>query len=224
MSYRTIETADAVTLEPSAPANGAVILLHGLGADGHDFAPMVPELRLPDSQALRFVFPHAAVRAVTINNGYKMRAWYDIFGASLTAQEDERGIRESERLVHQFIEQQIASGLSSNRIVIAGFSQGGAIALHTALRYPQQLAGVIALSTYLPLRDTLTRERASANQATSILICHGTQDPIVPLALGEMTRDSLAGLGYAVTWKSYPMPHSVCAEEVTDIARWLSAL
>jgi phospholipase/carboxylesterase len=224
MSYRTIETADAVTLEPISPAKGAVILLHGLGADGHDFAPLVPELHLPDSLGVRFVFPHAAVRPVTLNNGYQMRAWYDILGLSLTAQEDERGIRESEKLVHHFIEQQLASGLLSNRIVIAGFSQGGAIALHTALRYPQRLAGVIALSTYLPLRDALTDERTSANQATPIFMCHGTQDPIVPLAMGEMARDSLLGLGYAVTWKSYAMPHSVCPEEVIDIARWVAEL
>jgi phospholipase/carboxylesterase len=223
LPYRTLETTDAVVLEPSVKADAAVIWLHGLGADGNDFVPIVPELRLPESVCARFVFPHAAVRPVTINNGYKMRAWYDIVGASLSSREDELGIRDSERVVREYIQRELDQDIAANRIVIAGFSQGGAIALQTALRFSERLAGVMALSTYLPLRGSLLTEAASVNRDLPILMCHGTRDGIVPMNLGESSRDALAELGYQVEWKTYPMEHSVCMEEVGDIARWLTS-
>jgi phospholipase/carboxylesterase len=222
VSHRTIETADAVTLEPSRQPDASVVWLHGLGADGHDFVPIVPELRLSAASRIRFVFPHAVPRPVTINGGYVMRAWYDIFGASLDGREDESGIRESERLVRAYIQDQLDGGIDARRIVVAGFSQGGAVALQTALRYPQRLAGVIALSTYLPLRDSLRKEASPANSDLPILMCHGSHDPIVPMSLGEMSRDLLTRSNYAVTWKTYPMEHSVCPQEIEDIAGWLT--
>jgi phospholipase/carboxylesterase len=222
LTYQTLETPDAVTLEPSVKADASVIWLHGLGADGHDFVPVVPELRLPETVRARFVFPHAPVRPVTINNGYKMRAWYDIVGASLANREDEAGISDSENRVRTYIQRELEAGIDSKRIVVAGFSQGGAIALQTALRYPQQLGGVMALSTYLPLRDSLRVEAAAANRTIPILMCHGTHDAIVPIALGESSRTLLNELGYSVAWKTYPMEHSVCLEEINDIAAWLT--
>lgn len=221
MIYKTIETAEEVVLQPSVTADAAVIWLHGLGADGHDFVPIVPELRLSDRVRTRFIFPHAPLRPVTINNGYTMRAWYDIVGASLSSREDEIGIRESENRVHTYIQRELDSGIAAKRIVVAGFSQGGAIALQTALRYPQQLAGAMALSTYLPLRNSIREESAAANRHLPILMCHGTRDGIVPMNLGESSRDLLIELGYAVKWHSYPMEHSVCPHEIGDIAAWL---
>jgi phospholipase/carboxylesterase len=176
---------------------------------------------LPESLRARFIFPHAAPRPVTINNGYTMRAWYDIVGASLSAGEDEAGIRESENVVRGYIQRQLDIGVAAKRIVIAGFSQGGAIALQTALRYPQRLAGAMALSTYLPLRGLLRTEAAAANRDLPILMCHGTRDGIVPPSLGETSRQLLVESGYAVEWKTYPMEHSVCGEEIVDIAAWL---
>lgn len=224
MPYTTAESADSVILSPASPPNGAVIWLHGLGADGFDFVPIVNELRLPQSLALRFIFPHAQPRPVTINNGYVMRAWYDIKGLGPAMRvEDEDGIRESERVVRQLIESEIAAGIGADRIVIAGFSQGGAIALQAALRYPQRLAGIMALSTYLPLRDKLATEASPANRDVPILICHGLRDPVVPAEMGHAARDLLQGMGYPVEWQSYPMEHQVCMEEVGDISNWLQA-
>ena len=223
MNYRQQETSEAVILNPSAPAVGAVIWLHGLGADGNDFVPIAGELDLPESAPLRFVFPHAAVRPVTINNGYRMRAWYDIKGIALSAAEDETGIRESEQVVRDYIQRELDAGLAAKRIVIAGFSQGGAIALQAGLRYPQRLGGIMALSTYLPLRDTLASERSSANSDVAILMCHGTRDAVVPLQLGAMSRDRLLHHGYAVEWHEYPMEHQVSVQEIEDIAGWLRA-
>ena len=223
MNYRTQETPDAVILSPPVPAVGTVIWLHGLGADGNDFVPIVAELNLSQSTPLRFVFPHAAVRPVTINNGYRMRAWYDIKAMALSAAEDAVGIRESERVVGDYIQREIDAGLAANAILIAGFSQGGAIALQTGLRYPQRLGGILALSTYLPLRDTLATERSQANHDVPVLMCHGTRDAIVPLQLGAMSRDQLLGHGYAVQWREYPMEHQVCMQEIEDIADWLRA-
>jgi phospholipase/carboxylesterase len=214
MTHTLHESAEAVVLTPPGSPTGAVIWLHGLGADGFDFAPIVNEMRLPDTCALRFVFPHAKMRPVTINNGFVMRAWYDITGFGPDRAEDAAGIRESAESVRQLIEREVAGGVTERRIVIAGFSQGGAIALQAALRHSQALAGVLALSTYLPLRETLAREASQANRNTPILMCHGVRDPIVPAALGEASRDFL---------RTYPMEHQVCMEEVVDIADWLKS-
>jgi phospholipase/carboxylesterase len=199
-----------------------VIWLHGLGADGHDFEPIVPELGL--ELPVRFVFPHAPVRPVTINGGMAMRAWYDIMGFDRNAKEDAAGIRASAAAVTELIDHEIGRGIPAERIALAGFSQGGAIALHTALREPRALAGVLALSTYLPLANTLASERSAANAEIPIFMAHGTQDSVLPLALGESSRRALETLGYAVDWHAYPMPHSVCLEEIGAIGAWLAAL
>lgn len=223
MAYTSQESADAVVLNPQTAATATVIWLHGLGADGFDFVPIVSELHLPASLAVRFIFPHATPRPVTINNGFVMRAWYDIKGFGPGRAEDDAGIRESDGVVRKYIEQQIAQGIAADKIVIAGFSQGGAIALQTGLRYPQRLAGIMALSTYLPLRASLAQEASAANRVIPILMCHGTHDGVVPPAMGENARDVLQGLGYRVDWRSYPMAHQVCLEEVMDISSWLQA-
>jgi phospholipase/carboxylesterase len=221
MPYQTNESAESVVLEPGSPADAAVIWLHGLGADGHDFVPIVEELRLPPTMAVRFIFPHARPRPVTINNGFVMRAWYDITGLGPDRKEDDAGIRESAAVVRGYIEQENAKGVASERIVIAGFSQGGAIALQAALRHPQRLAGVMALSTYLPLRDTVAAEATLANRDVPILMCHGLRDQMVPATLGKASRDLLQSLGYSIEWQAYPMEHQVCMEEVLDISKWL---
>lgn len=223
MPYTTRESADAVVLTPAGPAAAAVIWLHGLGADGFDFVPIVDELRLPATLPVRFVFPHAAPRPVTINNGYVMRAWYDIKGFGPERAEDDAGIRESEGIVQRYIEQEIAQGIPASKIVIAGFSQGGAIALQTALRYQQRLAGVMALSTYLPLAASLAAEASAANRDVPILMCHGVHDPVVPVQMGEASRNALQALDYRIEWRTYPMEHSVCMEEVLDLSTWLQA-
>jgi phospholipase/carboxylesterase len=198
----------------------AIIWLHGLGADGHDFEPIVPELELPFPA--RFVFPHAPVRPITVNGGMEMRGWYDILGFGMNVRQDAAGIRASAAAVTRLIDREIERGLTASQIVLAGFSQGGAIALHTALREPRSLAGVLALSTYLPLGDTLAAERSAANAGVPIFMAHGSADPLLPLALAEGSRRALEGLGYAVDWHVYPMPHSVCAEEIAAIAAWLA--
>jgi phospholipase/carboxylesterase len=198
----------------------AIIWLHGLGADGHDFEPIVPELELPFPA--RFVFPHAPVRPITVNGGMEMRGWYDILGFGMNVRQDAAGIRASAAGVTQLIDREIERGLATSQIVLAGFSQGGAIALHTALREPRSLAGVLALSTYLPLGDTLAAERSPANARVPIFMAHGSADPLLPLALAEGSRRTLEGLGYAVDWHVYPMPHSVCVEEIAAIAAWLA--
>jgi phospholipase/carboxylesterase len=201
----------------------SVIWLHGLGADGNDFAPIVPELVRPGWPPLRFVFPHAPVRAVTINNGMRMRAWYDILGIDLGSRQDEAGVRESVAQVQALIAREAERGVPASRVLLAGFSQGGAIALAAGLRHPETLAGVIALSTYLPLHASTADERSAANAATPILMAHGSLDPVVPQTLGTLSRDRLRELGHAVEWRSYPMAHQVCAEEVADIAQWMGA-
>jgi phospholipase/carboxylesterase len=221
MTHRQSETRDHVVLEPASPATAAVIWLHGLGADGHDFVPIVPELELPGSRAIRFVFPHAPVRPVTINNGMHMRAWYDILELSGAARQDEAGIRDSAATLDDYIARERERGIAARSIVIAGFSQGGAIALHGALRYPERLAGVMALSTYLPLQDRLAEEAASANRDLPILMCHGTADPLLPVQMGELSRDRLIAAGYPVEWKAYPMQHQVSLAEIADISTWL---
>ncbi len=213
---------NAIEIETGPAPRLAVIWLHGLGADGHDFEPIVPELKLPF--AARFVFPHAPVRAVTINGGMAMRAWYDILGSDRGAREDDTGIRASAIAVTELIDREIERGLGSDRIVLAGFSQGGAIALHTALREPRPLGGVIALSTYLPLAGALAAERSSGNERMPIFMAHGTADNVLPLALGERSRHALEAQGYSVDWHVYPMAHSLCLEEVMAIGAWLAAL
>ena len=212
----------AVEIETGPAPSLAVIWLHGLGADGHDFEPIVPELKL--GFAVRFVFPHAPVRPVTINGGMAMRAWYDILGFDRKAREDDAGIRASATAVTALIDRELERGLHADRVVLAGFSQGGAIALHTALREPRALGGVIALSTYLPLAGTLAVERSAANERLPIFMAHGTSDNVLPLALGESSRRTLEAQGYAVEWHAYPMAHSVCREEVSAIGAWLTAL
>ena len=213
---------ESIEIETGANPELAVIWLHGLGADGHDFEPIVPELglRIP----VRFVFPHAPVRPVTINGGMAMRAWYDILGFNRTAAEDDAGVRTSASAVVELIDREIERGIPSERVVLAGFSQGGAIALHTALREPRKLAGVMALSTYLPLAATLPGERSPANARMPIFMAHGAVDNVLPLALGETARRALEALGYAVEWHVYPMAHSVCLEEISAIGAWLAAL
>jgi phospholipase/carboxylesterase len=202
------------------PVAGAVIWLHGLGADGHDFEPIVDELALPST--VRFVFPHAPKRSVTINGGLRMRAWYDILGVGPGDPEDEDGVRRSAAAVRALIDVEQARGLPSQRIALAGFSQGGAIALHAALRETRPLAGVLALSTYLPLAATLAAEKTPANQATPILMAHGRLDPVIPVRVGAASRDRLVAAGYTVDWRVYEMGHAVCAEEVGAIGEFLA--
>ena len=210
-----------VEIEPERSADAAVVLMHGLGADGHDFETLVYELRLPADSAIRWVFPHAPIRPVTLNGGMPMRAWYDIIGLDRRSQEDEAGIRASAEGIRGLVRRERERGIPSERIVLAGFSQGGAMALFTALREPERLAGVLALSTYVPLAATLEDEAHPAGAAVPIFMAHGTLDPIVPMTLGEGARDLLRARGYDVVWHTYPMPHSVSAEEVADIREWL---
>jgi len=212
---------EAIVLEPAATANAAVIWLHGLGADGHDFEPIVPELRLPRDHGIRFIFPHAPVRPITINGGMMMRGWYDVVGADLTQREDESGIRDSAGILNDYIVREIGAGIDPGRIVVAGFSQGGAIALFAALRNAEPLAGIMGLSTYLPLPGTLAREGSSANARVPIFMAHGAFDPIIPVQHGQRSAVVLSERGHQVQWKTYSMPHSMCAEEINDIAVWL---
>jgi phospholipase/carboxylesterase len=220
----TDKLLDAIQIETGPSPRASVVWMHGLGADGNDFVPIVQELDLGGAPDIRFVFPHAPMRPVSINNGYVMRAWYDVKWGDLegrSKQADESGVRASEQLIAQLVERECARGIAAERIVLAGFSQGGAMALQTGLRYPERLAGILALSTYLPLAAVVPNEASAANRETPIFMAHGTHDPLIPLARGRLARDRLAALGYRVAWHEYPMPHSVCADEVADIARWL---
>ena len=212
---------DTVEVETGANPTAAVIWLHGLGADGHDFEPIVPELVRPGERALRFVFPHAPIRPVTLNGGFAMRAWYDIVSLERRGPEDEAGIRASQAAVETLIRRENERGIATSRIVLAGFSQGGSVALFAGTRYGEKLAGIMGLSCYLLLAGRLAAERGTANQATPIFLAHGLQDPIVAPQLGEQARTTLEAAGYRVEWHAYPMPHSVCPEEVGDIAQWL---
>ena len=200
----------------------SVIWLHGLGADGNDFAALVPELDLSGCPAIRFIFPHAPSLPVTMNGGYVMPAWYDIRGSDLLSQQDDVGIRASEQAIQALITNEVARGIATDQIVLAGFSQGCAMALHTGLRYPKKLAGIVALSGYLPLAETIAAERAGANAGTPIFMAHGSQDTVVIPARGEASRNLLSSMGYAVQWHSYPMPHSVHPREINDIAAFLT--
>lgn len=212
------ERLDAIVLETGPDPDACIIWLHGLGADGHDFEPLAYELRLPG--AIRYVFPHAPVQPVTINGGRMMRAWYDIVSPDLLCHVDEAGIRRSQQQVSALLEAQIASGIDPKRTILAGFSQGGVIALEAGVRYHRPIAGIVALSTYVALPEAFPE---AADAAPQILMMHGTQDPIVPLALAEQSRLVLVRKGYRVTWHVFPMPHSVCAEEIAVLRRWLAA-
>lgn len=210
-----LESVEIVTgREPRA----AVIWMHGLGADGHDFEPVVPELGMPAVPGIRFVFPHAPVQPVTINGGAAMRAWYDVTG---DGRQDEAGIRASQARIEALIARERARGVAAGSIVLAGFSQGGAIALQTGLRHPERLAGILALSTYLPLPDTLEQEASPSNRDLPIFMAHGRGDPVIPISWAMRSRDKLVSLGFTVNWREYPMPHSVCAEEITHVGAWL---
>jgi phospholipase/carboxylesterase len=212
---------DAVEIETGRAPAAAVIWLHGLGADGHDFEPIVPELVKPGERSLRFVFPHGPIRPVTLNGGYPMRAWYDIIAIDRRAAEDESGIRASQALIETLIRREHARGIGPQHIVLAGFSQGGAMALFTGTRYPERLAGIMGLSCYQVLAARFDAERSAANQTTSVFLAHGLQDPVVAPALGEAACQQLQATGYPVEWHAYSMAHAVCPQEVADIGAWL---
>lgn len=212
---------ECVELETGAQPAASIIWLHGLGADGHDFEPIVPELRLPAGLPLRFVFPHAPLRPVTLNNGYRMRAWFDIVKIGLHQPRDKQGMLASRASLEALIERENQRGIPTARIVVAGFSQGGAVALYTGLQYRSRLAGIMALSTYLPLVDGFELEINAANAGVPIFYGHGTQDPVVPLQLAEHTRDALTARGCSIAWHTYPMPHAVHPDEMTHIRAWL---
>ena len=216
-----MKALETVTVETGPNPTLSIIWMHGLGADGHDFEPLVPELLDKGMPVIRFVFPHAPVRPVTINNGYEMRAWYDIIGIDRRSAEDFEGINASAQSIAALIQRENERGIPTQRIALAGFSQGGAMALFTGTRYAEKLAGIMALSCYMLAATRFDAERVPENQATPILLAHGTQDPVVPYQLGLDTRQLLETSGYAVEWHTYPMPHSVNAEEVADIAAWL---
>jgi len=212
---------EAVEIETGRNPTGTVLWLHGLGADGHDFAPIVPQLVESHERPLRFVFPHAPVRPVTINGGMAMRAWYDILGFNRGVPHDEVGIRASDVQVRTLIQRENQRGIPTNRIVLGGFSQGGAISLFSGPRYPEKLAGIMALSCYMLLEDLLPTERAKVNYATPVFLAHGNQDPVVDFRRGLEAKQLLEAGGYPVEWHPYVMPHSVCPQEVADIANWL---
>ncbi|MCB1948500.1 dienelactone hydrolase family protein [Nitrosomonas sp.] len=213
-----------VEIETAPEPVHAVIWMHGLGADGNDFVPIINELKLSPQKGIRFIFPHAPMRPVTINNGYVMRAWYDISGARINSMEDETGIRDAQKAIDALINHEIQRGIAAHKIVLAGFSQGGAIALQTGLRQKNRLAGILALSCYLPLSDYLPVEANVANATIPILMAHGTFDPVVPISLAVASRDSLRQANYALEWHEYPMEHTVCMQEISDIDHWLQRI
>lgn len=212
---------DAIELETGPHPLFSIIVLHGLGADGNDFVSIAGELDLQAAGAVRFIFPHAPTRPVTVNNGYVMRAWYDIFGFDLVKREDEKGLRESQALVDAFIARENERGIPSSRIVVAGFSQGCAMTLMTGLRHPQRLAALVGLSGYLPLAAKVEDERHTANHDVPIFLAHGRNDPVVSIERGRASRDALITLGHDVEWHEYAMQHSVCAQEIVDLNHFL---
>ena len=220
MSAAEVGRLDAIEIETGPAPGTSVIWMHGLGADGHDFVPIVPELGLPAAPAARFVFPHAPMRPVTINAGMVMRAWYDVFELG-AGPEDEAGIRASQALVEALIAREQSRGVAAGGIVLAGFSQGGVMALQTGLRHPERLAGIMALSCHVPLARTLAAETSAASLDVPLFMAHGIYDDLIPVALARRSRDLLQKLGYRVEWREYPMAHSVSAEEIGDISRWL---
>lgn len=205
-------------------ARYSVIWLHGLGADGHDFEPIVSELKFKNKSITRFIFPHAPTMAVTVNNGMVMPAWYDIVAPRIDANQDEKGIRHSSAQINHLIDAEIERGIDSKNIVLAGFSQGGAIVLHTGLRYSKPLAGIMALSTYLLLDTSVSKEATAANKNICIFYAHGTHDPVIPISLAEMSKKFLTELGYNLDWHNYPMEHSVIPQEINDISAWLDRI
>lgn len=212
---------ESIQIETAPNPTAAVIWLHGLGADGHDFEPVVPQIVRRGERAWRFVFPHAPVRPVTLNNGMSMRAWYDILGFDRSAAEDREGFQATDALVRELIAREAARGIPAGRVVLAGFSQGGAVTLYTGLRLTERLAGLMVLSSYLPLAASLVAERAAANAAVPIFMAHGFDDPVLPIGMGLKSRDFLKGEGYPVEWHQYRMPHSVCEQEIGDIREFL---
>ena len=223
-----MQSTESVELETGANPTGSVIWLHGLGADGHDFEAIVPELRLPESTPLRFVFPHAPVRPVTVNGGMAMRAWYDIISLDKEGRADEAGIRASSELLDALIRREQERGIAADRIVLAGFSQGGAIVLHNALRTSLKLAGLMALSTYLPLSQTIAAEvvdePAAGDTSLPVFMAHGTFDPMIQYQAGRDSADALEEIGYTIEWHEYPMAHAVCPQEIIDISNWLQSI
>jgi len=215
---------DSIIIETKAEPDAAIIWLHGLGADGNDFVPIVEQLQLPSHYALRFIFPNAPVRPISINQGYPMPGWYDISSLSITEQEDEAGIKESSTILKQICQQQEASGIDSRRIVVAGFSQGGAIALHCGSRYPKPLAGIMALSTYLPLPDSLADEISDYASEVPVFMAHGRQDDVVAYNNGKQSMALLEEYNIDVNWHEYDMAHSVCMEEIHHIRQWLTEI
>ncbi len=211
---------ERIEIETGASPSATVIWMHGLGADGHDFEPIVPELGLPAALKVRFIFPHAPVRPVSLNGGMAMRAWYDILELG-GVREDGEGLRQSQAEIEALIANEAARGIAAGRIVLAGFSQGGAIAFQAGLRHPQRLAGIMALSTYLPLAGTVEAERHSVNRDLPIFMAHGSMDPMISIGRAQQSRKMLEALGYPVEWHEYPMPHSVCPPEIADISAWL---
>jgi len=212
---------DTIIIDSKTPATHAIIWLHGLGADGYDFSPMAPQFQQLIQTPIRFIFPHAPLRPVTLNGGYVMRAWYDITGLDLDAREDRIGLNETSKTLDQLIEEQVASGIPSENIFLAGFSQGSASVLYGGLRYPKKLAGIIGLSGYLPFYRTLAQEANPTNQQTPIFLAHGLSDPIVPILWAELSRKMLQELNYPLEWHAYPMAHQVCNEEILDLAKWI---
>lgn len=216
-----LDLLDYVEVKTSAQPDACLIWLHGLGADGHDFENLVDQLHLPEQLGVRFLFPHAPIQPVSINAGYPMRSWFDVLGLDDKSIQDEAGIRKSQKRVEALIDHVINEGIASKRIILGGFSQGGALALHIAIRYSQQLAGVAALSTYLPLADLTSKEKHQANDRLPIFIAHGSLDPIVPYRFGQISYDMLKELQFPVVWHHYPIAHSVCEQEVKDISQWI---
>lgn len=212
---------DTVVIPSAGTHTATVIWLHGLGADGHDFEPVVPELKLPHDHGIQFVFPHAPYRPITINGGLTMRAWYNVKDADLTKYEDTDGIADSSRILTGLIDAERDVGITTDKILLAGFSQGGAVALHTALRHPRRLAGVLALSTYLPLPSRLSKEAHQANTNIPILMVHGTEDPVIPLVQAQRSFDQLKNMNYDIEWRTFPMQHAVCPPEIAEISNWL---
>ena len=211
----------ALELATNHNPTASVIWLHGLGADGHDFVPVVKELQLPDTLPVRFIFPHAPQQPVTINNGMVMRAWYDVSYDGLERRTDDAGVLKSVEAVNDLIAREIARGIPARRIILAGFSQGGAVVLTAGTRHPQRLGGILALSTYLPMPDQLATAGSEANRSVPIFMAHGQQDTVIPLRMAEASRTALEAQGYAVAWHTYPMAHSLCMEEVEALSRWL---